>query len=128
MVLEAERWFELRRFRALRDSGATQSHSALIFTTSTQKRAEVTCPVCDDEYASCIGEPEYDVDVEPDGQGGYTSYIADATCTLIIARFVCGSCELRLEGPDELEAAGLNKFIDDYADPDPQDYFNLGNR
>lgn len=103
---------------------ARQSQSILIFMTSTQRRADVTCPVCDDEYASYVGEPDYDVDVdvEPDGQGGYTSYIAGASCTLIVERFLCGACELRLEGPDELEAAGLDKFVEDFVDPNPEDY------
>ncbi|MBA9003060.1 hypothetical protein [Thermomonospora cellulosilytica] len=105
---------------------ARQAQTPLIFVTPTQRRAAATCPACKDEEASYFGEPDYDVDVdvEPDGRGGYMSYIAGAYCTLVIERFVCGCCELRLDGPDELEAAGLDKFVENYVDSeDYESYF-----
>ncbi|WP_188196636.1 hypothetical protein [Nonomuraea sp. SYSU D8015] len=76
--------------------------------------ADVTCPACGDDGASCFGREDVDVsvDVEPDGEGGYHSYIDGAWRFLQAESFACGACGLQLHNPDELEAAGLEITID----------------
>ena len=101
---------------------ARQAQIPFPLTTSTQRNKDATCPVCGDEFAIYIGEPDYEPDygMEADGQGGYTPYVAGMVCRLIVERFVCGACELRLDGPDELAAAGMKQAIENFVDPQPE--------
>ena len=105
-----------------------QSQASLIFRSSREKRAETICPVCEDEHASYFGQADCDVRLafEPDGRSGSRRYIDDISVRLMADRFICDACELRLEGADELEAAGLDKVVDDWDDP-YMDFSNLEN-
>ncbi|WP_190860573.1 hypothetical protein [Actinomadura sp. RB99] len=92
-----------------------------------QETAEAECPVCEHPDAVYIGLEDFDVDVdvEPDGMGGYTATTLGGHRFLAAHSFHCGVCELDLVNAEELDAAGLETNIDlsefDEPDFDPYD-------
>ncbi|MFI6536755.1 hypothetical protein ACIBHY_30190 [Nonomuraea sp. NPDC050547] len=82
-----------------------------------------TCPACTDPKASVLYDVEidFDVDVEPDGEGGYDAVAIGEIRLLHAKALECGVCGLRLTGPDEFTAAGLEAVVDDQPDDDDGD-------
>ncbi|GAA2112585.1 hypothetical protein [Actinomadura alba] len=72
------------------------------------------CPACEDESATYIGEDDeiVDYDVEGDGHGNYHSFVTGVYPIFRAESFICGVCDLKLSGEDELTAAGLEPTID----------------
>ncbi|GAA4102755.1 hypothetical protein [Nonomuraea soli] len=77
-----------------------------------------TCPACADAKASVLYDVEVDFDVEPDGLGGYDAVTVGEIRLLHAKALECGVCGLRLTGPDEFTAAGLDVVVEDQADDD----------
>lgn len=90
--------------------------------SAEQEAVDVECPVCEHPEAVCIGveDVDVDVDVEPDGLGGYYATTLGSHRYVVAETFYCGVCELGLVNPDELEAAGLEIHIDlnEFEEPD----------
>ncbi|WP_344900758.1 hypothetical protein [Actinomadura meridiana] len=78
-----------------------------------------TCPSCGDEGASSLGHVELTAVAEV-GTDNFEQLWA-----MIVEFFVCGVCDLHLQGRDELDAAELLTFIEmpDY-EPDFDDYID----
>lgn len=97
-----------------------------VTTVGDQETAQVECPVCKHPEAFCIGEEEHgaEVDIEPDGMGGYETSTVGGYTFLVAHSFFCGVCELDLVTPEELEAAGLETNIDlsQFEEPDFDPY------
>ncbi|MEU4827710.1 hypothetical protein AB0H37_38095 [Actinomadura sp. NPDC023710] len=83
---------------------------------------EGECPVCGHDDAVYIGveDVDVDVDVEPDGMGGYTAASLGGHRFLAAHSFYCGVCELDLVNAEELDAAGLETEVDfnEFVEPD----------
>ncbi|MFA1538598.1 hypothetical protein [Actinomadura monticuli] len=81
--------------------------------------ADMTCPVCSHERATCIGDVR--LATVFDGDGSYQMWI------LVAHSFICGVCDLRLRDLDELHAAGVPEVVElpDY-EPDPSEYMDEG--
>ncbi|HEY3684753.1 MAG TPA: hypothetical protein VGL93_17085 [Streptosporangiaceae bacterium] len=81
------------------------------------------CPGCGDQDAYRLGkiQLEWDVDVEPGDLPGEVDVTPFLVRRFWPRQFRCGVCELRLNGPEEMGAAGL-PVDEEVTSTDPRDY------
>lgn len=83
---------------------ARQSEVARILTRSDEQAVDVACPVCENKGASYLGEIESRYEICAD------LTVLHHECFIMILHprsFVCGACELKLDGQDEIVFSGL---------------------
>lgn len=103
---------------------AARQAQGVVIIHESEEQIEATCPVCDDEYATCVGEPEILWEADIDIGDEREAYVSGTYGIKILhaRNFVCGACELSLFGADELKAAGFETRIELDEEVDPADY------
>ncbi|AQZ62759.1 hypothetical protein BKM31_15985 [[Actinomadura] parvosata subsp. kistnae] len=79
---------------------------------SRDHRITIRCPACNHPDASCIGHIEWDFDMPAEiGSMDRIEEVAGQEEYFLPRALLCGSCDLRLDSEDELQAVGIPRRV-----------------
>jgi hypothetical protein len=96
------------------------SYYTIALLTGEERIETIACPACAHTVANCVGSTEIDFDADVEtGEDGSEIIHPYARRLFRANRLVCGACELNLDNPDELKAAGLHTswILNETVDP-----------
>lgn len=100
-----------------------ESYYTIDLLPGEERIVTIACPACNHAIANCTGVTEINFNADIPGEGD-TQIISPYAFRLFRAnRLVCGACELSLDNPDELKAAGMQTswILDETVDPSEYD-------